>query len=360
MGHQHRSSRTRYYGVQALRGFAAIGVVGYHMTLAIGKQLGGEPGWLFTAGGAGVDLFFAISGFVIVITSASSWGNEGVWATFLKRRLMRVVPLYWIMTFTLLVMFLCDPRNGRHSRLTLGHTIASFLFIPARDSHHQTLPLIPAGWTLSFEMLFYLLFTLVLALRLRPVVSLTAVFIVLSLIGLLRTDDWGAPASLIDPVLMEFVFGMWIGIATLRGLRLSVSSSVSVSAVVLLLLAATCGLPEAVCWYYRVIIWGVPTALLLMSAIALKPRLPSFVTGWPRLLGDASYAIYLSHGFVTSAVDHVFRAPSAGYLIPAPLVFTAAMLGAAGDGIAVHRITEQPLAVWLGSFKDELQHLRSG
>ena len=118
----------------------------------------------FIAGAGGVDIFFAISGFVMVITGASLLGKKGDWKSFLQRRFLRIVPFYWLMT----VVTIGTLLGAGHALVSPWHTISSFLFIPAWNDHHEPFPVLKWGWTLPFEMLFYMLFAAALALRLRP------------------------------------------------------------------------------------------------------------------------------------------------------------------------------------------------
>ena len=180
---------SRYYSVQALRGFAALLVVVYHATKMVHDRINPlfSP---FAAGGAGVDIFFAISGFVIVITASPDAENPESWSGFLWRRLVRIVPLYWLLTTVKLITLLISPDLAQHSGVSIGHVIASYLFIPAWNVEHKALPLLTVGWTLSYEMFFYLLFTFALWLQLRPVGWISILLLIFSVIGLWRTDAW--------------------------------------------------------------------------------------------------------------------------------------------------------------------------
>src|SRR5258706_16365621 len=100
---QDGSTTPRYYGVQALRGVAAIMVVLFHIVKMVHTKLDGPP-IEFAAGGGGVDIFFAISGFVMILTTAHAWGTPRLWLTFLCRRLLRIVPLYWLLTAAMVAL----------------------------------------------------------------------------------------------------------------------------------------------------------------------------------------------------------------------------------------------------------------
>lgn len=102
---------------------------------------------------AGVDLFFVISGFIMWWTTS---GIEITPGRFMLKRVHRIVPLYWAVTGFYVVVLLVAPRFMQTGALDPAHAIASFLFIPWQ---HPVLapayPLVTPGWTLNYEMFFY-------------------------------------------------------------------------------------------------------------------------------------------------------------------------------------------------------------
>jgi peptidoglycan/LPS O-acetylase OafA/YrhL len=327
---------------------AALLVVMHHAVKILHDRMDGASGWDFHAGAAGVDVFFCISGFVIVISSVDFWGQGGSSALFLWRRVSRIVPLYWLATTLKLMLLLAVPRLAQHSAFFKPwHAIASFLFIPTWNVDHAVLPLLPQGWTLSFEMLFYALFAAALAMKLRPVGWITAVLVVLSVADLLRTDDWGAIATLLRPILLEFAFGMWIAAAVLRGVRLPerIAQLLVVSMPILLL--ASNLLPEKTCVEFSVLIWGLPGGLLLLAAVSLEDSARKWLSGLPNLLGDASYAIYLFHGFVAQPVILCLMMLHLDGLAAISLTVGISILAACAVGILIHNRVEMPLLKYL-------------
>jgi peptidoglycan/LPS O-acetylase OafA/YrhL len=333
------------YNVQAGRALAALMVVYLHVTAMISERFGGMD-W-FYPGAAGVDIFFAISGFLMVMTTAGQWGQPGVWRSFIVRRIIRIVPLYWLMTAAKLAQMLVIPALAQRSTLVPWHVVASFLFIPAWNAEHEAIPLIPLGWTLSFEMLFYVLFAAALALRLRPVPWLTAVLVAGAAIGLFRTDGWGAEARLLDPLLLEFVFGMGIAMAALRGRYLPVPVALVGAPAMFLVLVATNWLDPGWANGHRALVWGVPGAILLACLVALEGRWRGRLFRLACFLGDASYAIYLAHGFVLSIVGVLFtRLVGPRFDLSGWLLLPTFVLAVAG-GVIVHLLIERPVTDWL-------------
>ena len=347
--HEPAASPTNLGAVQALRGLAAMLVVLYHATQMVAERLG--AGHVLTFGASGVDLFFPISGFVMVLTTYRHWGKAGQARDFLLRRLARIVPLYWAATLLKVLALLALPAMASHPTLDAWHVVASFLFIPAWDVHHRAQPIVPVGWSLHFEMLFYLLFAWALWLRVRPLLWLSLVLGTICLLAPWR-DALGAIGTLADPMLLEFVAGMFIGWATVRGRVLPVSVAAALLAAALLALPATEAMGHGAAYTWRALVWGVPGALALAAAVALegwwqRHRSPMF-----ERLGDASYAIYLVHGFVLPPLGFVLVRLGLNSGAWPLLAVLAACVASAWIGWWVHRWVERPLTERL------IEHIR--
>ena len=188
-----RTSRPRgpaqLQGIQALRAIAALLVVfghAAHEAEAIAARVGVpaiDPSFLYW--GSGVDIFFVISGFIMVHTSAELFGRPGAWRIFLGRRIARIVPLYWLLTSLLLIGSLFVPQLLNVPIGDWQHILASYLFIPSLRGGSEIRPVMALGWTLNFEMFFYLLFAGAMFLPLRRGMAALAVTLLgLALIGM--------------------------------------------------------------------------------------------------------------------------------------------------------------------------------
>ncbi|MGI3777160.1 MAG: acyltransferase family protein [Janthinobacterium lividum] len=337
--------------MQALRGVAALMVVAFH-ALEQWRDAHPAPGprlpGTWPNGAAGVDLFFVISGVVMIAASARLVGRADGWRVFLWRRMERIVPLYWLATAAKLALALLVPSLARHTRPDWINTVCSFLFLPAANAAGEIRPVLPAGWTLSFEMLFYLVFAAGLALRprdgLRGVVLRVVLpaLLALSLAGLARAPGWPAPTVLADPLVLEFGAGALLGLWLLRPADRPAPAPTTTIGLALLAAAAALALaclPAGTPWW-RALDWGGPAALLVAALLALERR---DAVRWPRALrhlGDASYAIYLAHGFVLGALA-ALHPPAAWMLLAAALALSTAA------GLAVHHAIERPVAVWI-------------
>jgi peptidoglycan/LPS O-acetylase OafA/YrhL len=194
--------------VQYLRGIAAMMVVWYHATLLIPSN---APFIYGEFGKYGVDLFFVISGFIMLVTT---WDKPITPMQFIRQRIRRIVPLYWLATIFLVTLAIAFPSKFRVMRFDLIATLKSLLFIPSESlvwpGHAR--PVLMQGWTLNYEMFFYFLFALLLLVnrewRVRLMVGILSVLVMFGLV----LHPSAAPLQVYsDPLLLEFAGGMILG-----------------------------------------------------------------------------------------------------------------------------------------------------
>ncbi|MDE3103897.1 MAG: acyltransferase [Acidobacteriota bacterium] len=357
-----QSGTREFRGVQALRGVAAALVVLFHATQIWSKHASrGLNSLSWVRGAAGVDVFFVISGFVMLV----SWtGKQSARPAleFLERRLVRIVPLYWAMTtVALLVLLGLAGSNGTadHPRLTPLYVTASYLFIPVRDSLGENSPVLPVGWTLCYEMFFYALFALALALRKDVVRVLAPIMVTLALLSVLRHPWWPAITLLASPLLLEFLAGVLLGQAIVQGRRLAPGLAWALLAAGSL---AVLVLPAYGPPMLRLLGWGLPAIALVSGAVMLEPQLAPRIPRWAILLGDSSYSLYLVHlpvlwmlepalvrsGLLPAGVlvNHV-AAASAHYRVHQLSVIALCVVCGMGVSLAVYHWVEQPVNQWL-------------
>lgn len=348
------SSPTTFYGIQALRGLAAIAVVIHHSQQAI-QDYGLASIFDLGGGASGVDIFFAISGFIMVYTTVKFWGKPGAWSNFLVKRLIRIVPLYWIFTLLKIGCIVAGGGIVRYSVLTLPLVLGSFFFIPVfNPGHNQIVPILVVGWTLCYEMFFYFLLTVCLAVTKRPIQLLILILCVLTAVSFFRQPAWGAQSTLINLILLEFVFGMLVALVVRAGHLLPPLMALLIGVAMLVILAVSPYIPFFVLpghgdSDYRAFYWGIPGALILYATVSLEPWMRGRFFALPILLGDASYSIYLVHAFVLApfgalwARFHWLSASAAWGLVGAGLVASCLV------GIIVHWLVEKPVIHFLHS-----------
>jgi exopolysaccharide production protein ExoZ len=352
--------------IQILRAIAALAIVVLHALHDAG-QIASRAGQGFTAPvlplGAGVDLFFVISGFVMVVASKRLFGEAGASWLFLGRRVARIMPIYWVVTSAFLLILLLRPGVLNSQAPTLAEIAKSYLFIPYHKPADGLMqPIYKLGWTLNYEMFFYLAFAVAVMFTMtRAVAGLTLVFLALVGLGLWFKPAPGAFSFWTQAIILEFVAGMWIGLAWLKGVRIgpAVAAALAFTAIGVLALSD----PNAVDFAgpERLWRWGLPAALIIAAAALLPmPRLDASPS-MARLarLGDASYALYLCHPFVLRALTVLWEKLGLGATLspgfaPWAYVVTASVL-AALVSLPIYSLFEKPVTAhvqtWFGVAK---------
>lgn len=202
------AKKSEFYLIQAMRFLAALMVVWCHATFYTKERLLSSVE-VFKFGANGVPLFFVISGFVIVLSSRKLINDKGGWRKYAIKRIVRIVPLYWLITTFKVVTLIFSTGLILHANLDVAAIIKSYFFIPSVNIDGEIKPILGVGWTLNFEMFFYLLFTIALFLRLNTIVFSGIIMIILTVLSFFKTPDW--PVALYfyaDPIVINFLFGM--------------------------------------------------------------------------------------------------------------------------------------------------------
>lgn len=280
--------------IQVLRAVAALGVLTLHAATEKLSHLGGEPGPFknFLLGAAGVDLFFVISGFVMVYSSQSLFGRADGPRKFLLRRLARIGPLYWAVTLAIILYIYAVHGQKLWEIYSPASLVASFLFYPYPRIDGFAFPVHLLGWTLNFEMFFYAVFAVAIMLPRRAAVAAVCV----ALATLVVTGRYVAlplPFQFwANSIVLEFCLGMLIAAAYREGLRLPPAAAWALG------IAACAGFAAAAMpsGEWRVLFWGLPSAALVAScALSTSTWQPGPAGRFFGLLGDASYSLYLVH-----------------------------------------------------------------
>jgi exopolysaccharide production protein ExoZ len=298
---------------------------------------------------AGVDVFFVISGFIMVHASGRLFGTPEGRRVFLARRVARIVPIYWAVTTAYLAVAFLAPALLNAAFVDWDLVLASYLFIPVTRPDGLVQPLVGLGWTLNYEMFFYALFAFAVAWPRRiAVLGLGAGVVGLVLLGRLLHPLPQPFGFWTAPVMLEFVYGMALALLHGRGLRLPgpTRTLLAAAAVLLLVVGEASYREEALAW--RHLLYGVPAALLVAAvAFGRERATEGRLARLGAAVGDASYALYLVHPFVIRAGrEAVLRsglAPAIG-----PWAFVAlALAGAVVASLLVYRFFERPLTAAL-------------
>ena len=313
--------------LQLLRAFAAINVVLFHIigTSILYQQ---EVNWLKPLQGwgiSGVDLFFVISGFVMVYTQFERPKSP---VQFLRSRFYRILPLYWVLTLLIASSLWLMPSVFRAMQIDLEWFLSS-LFLTSQAMGYAE-PMLYVGWTLELEMLFYGVFALALFAR-NLYVSVALVSLVLGALA------W----SLHLPMMLEFILGMLAGVIY-RHIRLGVEASWWLAFLALVALLLSIGMDGE---SQRFVLWGIPSFLLVMAVLYL----PQNKNPIGLYLGAASYSIYLVQVFSIP----LFYKLSSTYLafIQPDLLAVGCLLFTLAMASLLYQFVEQPLARQLRSIQ---------
>ena len=313
-------AESKIVSVQALRAVAALAVLLRHIEF---KKLE------FLA--AGVDLFFVISGFIMVVSCWREFGQGGATRQFAGRRIVRIVPLYWLATF-LMMLVLFFAKGQVPEPLAI---LKSLFFYP----FFTDTPILPAGWTINFEMMFYGMFAVALSMRSRSgVAAIAAALSLLVILGCIFGPV--GRNNVAFPLALEFIFGLAIGVGYCKGVRLAKTLNIAfvMLGFIAIGISVKMGLVAGGNDPMRVVAWGVPAALIVIGSTFTQWTWRPIVGQPVMLLGAASFALYLFHQ---------------------PLILILAELGYGKDvwphvafaciaiAICIHLLIEQPMLGWL-------------
>lgn len=340
--------------VQALRAAAALLVVLLH-TLSIGAICASGNSIskvydLANFGAVGVDIFFVISGFIMVYVRHDQFQRPGATRSFLVRRFIRVAPIYWLFTALYVALLLIVPSAFNEDSFDLGHTIRSFLFIPsANPETGSPYPVLTPGWTLTFEMYFYAIFACFLLTSRRFFLpGLTLLFIISTLASQFGFAQASLLGTITEPLLLEFLLGCYIGVALVSGVRLprSLCSAIFLAGLGLLIYSIINGSPDVSGsrgGFERFFAWGLPSALMVCGAIFYE-RIRSLPV--PRVfvaLGDSSYSLYLSHIFTLPLIAKLWAHWAPLQSLPGDVFVVIAVCASAVVGHLCYQFIEQPV-----------------
>ncbi len=344
--------------VQMLRALAALMVVAGHVqaqAIYDAAKLGGSftPSHILPWG-AGVDLFFLISGFIMVVSSEKLFAAPRAPLTFFSRRLARIVPLYWAFsTLYLLTAAYFAATDGKRFP-AWPDIVASYAFWPVDmfgDGYPR--PFYTLGWTLNFEMFFYALFAVfILFPRGKAVSCVAAVLAAAVTLGLLFTPSFVPFAFWSQPIVLEFAAGMGIALLYRKGVALSGPARLCLflGGCFALMFDGMDAAHQGVEWITpndlrRVLSWGLPAAAMLAAAV-LKPQKPHSegrLASGAVLLGDASYALYLVHPFVIVGLNKLWIGAGLYQALGAWPYIGLVLVSASLASLAVHRWFEVPV-----------------
>jgi len=330
--------------LNTLRAVAALAVVYSHITSEAGLNL------RLSIGTRGVDIFFVISGFIIAYIGSRNADR------FFVRRLIRIVPFYWAATLALFSVALVAPNLLRSTQPDVAQLLSSLFFIPRQTSYAGMYPTMVLGWSLNYEMYFYVVFSLSLLIsrRLAPVLSCVVIAVILELVSASGTQN-PSIQFYARPLVFEFVFGIVTfyllyaverhraALQAITGGKITLLLALVVALVAIFFIEAQQGFGLA-----RQISAGIPAFFIVLCAILLERIYRLTINSRILfLLGEASYILYLIHPYIVfGMLRTVLRGQHAG--MPTTIaIIVALMTVSSAIAIAIHLYFEKPVMRYL-------------
>lgn len=335
----------KFNTIQVLRFIASAMVVVTHALFYSSERLGQETiSW--HQGTKGVDLFFVISGFVMYLSTVkASGGADGL--RFFLNRLVRVIPLYWTATTLKVIASIVTASMVLHAKFDWSSVIKSYFFIPSINIDGEIKPFLAVGWTLIYEMFFYLLIAFFVVLRLNVIKSSGFLFLSFSILSVFFSVPNSIFWFFINPILMEFFWGMLVGWLILNKIFISRRVAIFlliVSFVYLIISSNQINL-------HRVFESGIPAFLIVWSLASIDRQLNAYIHPAVVFLGAASYSLYLFHPLVSPIVPVILRKLQFGYI---PIAVVGSVLIAFLMSILVHVFYEKPVTKLIRFYCDKL------
>lgn len=277
--------------LQILRGISALLVCCFHLSGYINFKDLPLGDILFGKGSIGVNIFFVISGFIMAFTTLKKDFSKNTTkeiSLFYKRRIIRIVPLYYLVTFAWMIIggsLLLYFRGEGLSRF-----IHSLLFLPQKD----TFPVVYLGWSLNYEMFFYLIFGISLFCRTKRYFFITGFFICTYIAGVLYPSENAYLQMVTSHLNLYFVAGILFALL-LNKISIQKKWAVLISIV---------GISSFLLMLFNIVtVTNNILMLLIVSLFVLSFLLFDYTFHYKGnrfliFLGDISYSLYLSHPFV--------------------------------------------------------------
>lgn len=340
------SQQSRILSLEAGRGIAASLVILYHVSRHIDAAYKTpQLREFFQFGHAGVDFFFGISGFIILYVHYDDIGRPHRLRRYVGRRFSRLMPTYWVAFSIAIVM----TALGHHALPSLGQLGWQALLLPS--SHPMVLGV---AWTLRFEVLFYVLFSILIANRNVGLAFLSAWFgfaVGWAVMG--ARIDW-LPEQFHSAYAIEFFFGMVVAYCSKQyrprraGALLSLGLFLLGSAALLEDLHVLDGYAAPARLAY-----GIPSAITIMGIVGLSRLGRLSVPQFLRVLGAASYSLYLFQFIFIGTAWQVLLKSHLSYIFPPIIQFAILVLAAIIGGVVVSKTVEQPL---IHAFRSRFSH----
>jgi len=319
----------KLHSLTVLRAIAATSVIFFHVMMPTGHAFGKF----------GVDIFFVLSGFVIALVM----DNPDMTARrFFADRVARIVPLYWLLTFAVFAGTLIVPALFNSTTADVGDLLKSLFFIPYRKGSGHIFPMLFVGWTLNYEMMFYLVSALsLMLLRRHRLLFVTGVILAIFVVAK-ASGSHGAIAEFYSyDRMLEFPLGFVAYLMWRQRIRISpvVAAAVVAAAFVSMAVVEWNGWGGA-----PLLCFGIPAFLMVACGLSLESAVgANLPTRTAILVGNASYATYLSHPYCVEAARKLLPKIVPGFDVTTPVGVVLVIVAATATGCVLYGFADRPL-----------------
>jgi exopolysaccharide production protein ExoZ len=337
-------SRQQLIGLQAVRGMAALLVACHHSSLALLKYTGESigDGFFQAFGKAGVDVFFVLSGFIIYLVHVGDINNPDALMRYARKRFRRIYLPYWAVLSLVIPVYFAKPSFGVGHERTIAAILKSLTLFPAGEA--GGILILAVAWTLAHEIVFYTIFGLAILNRRVGRVALIAWFALL--VGGQFIADKPYPLDFFLYVKnLEFFFGIMAGMFVHKG----INAPWWIGCIGACIFVVT-GVAEKLTFPFvqspLTLFYGIGAALVVTALASSEMAGRSLRSlGSLSLIGNASYAIYLVHWPVLSALCKA--ATASGLITQASWIgFFGLLICGTVSGIIFHFVVEKPILSW--------------
>ena len=339
--------------IQVLRGIASLLVVLFHITGNFSETY--HQHWLgniFLFGNSGVDIFFVLSGFIITYSNRQYITMPTSIIKFLKKRAIRVFPIYWVViTFFIFLQIIFPTYYRTHYYLDIVNILNTYFLLLNHNMVNGV------SWTLTYELFFYLLFVIALSVphKKYTLLLLFAYFIFLLIVPIIIPTISENQNSIIQllvfPMNIEFLLGIFV-VLFLDSFAQKFCIPILIIGICLFIVSTIISYMNLHIFnslYNRVLLFGLPSFFIILSLVKYELAFSIKSHNLLLKLGDASYSIYLFHLPLVAAFFKII----AKLHINNPIGLTVLSFGLfiiiCYLGIIIYKWIEEPLIKWLNS-----------